>query len=103
MQALDTFAEAVAAIVTHPILGPALAAFLLSIRPLWLSIVAALQRRVEQAWREHGADDDDCHVADRVCAESKLMSMLPRSMVQKAVRKSRESGDSDRPPGPVAP
>ena len=75
----------------------ALAVLAYGVAKAWASM---LVRRADQQWQDHGDDDDNemkvRRVTDKVQAESALMSMLPRGVVERQVRKSRGSG----PPPP---
>lgn len=65
---------------------------------------AVLVRRADQQWKDHGDDDDDeikvHRVTDQVQADSAWMSVLPRGVVERQVRKSK---DSELPPQPDEP
>lgn len=67
----------------------------------WL---AAFERLANQKWIDHGEDDDEdmkiLRVVDEVKADSIMMSMVPRSVVERQVRKS---GGSHPPPPPAKP
>ncbi len=60
-----------------------------------------LVRRADQAYLDHGEGSDEeiivRHVTDRVQAESALMSMLPRGVVERQVRRRKDTGP---PAGP---
>lgn len=59
------------------------------------ALAAMLVRRANQQWQDHGDDDDEeikvTRVTDKVQAESAWMSMLPRGVVERQVRKSKGS------------
>ncbi len=63
-----------------------------------------LVRRADQQWQDDDGDDEVAvnRVTDKVQAESALMSMLPRGVVERQVRRSRGSGPpppNESPPG----
>ncbi len=72
----------------------ALAVLVYGVAKAW---AAMLVRKADQQWIDHGYDDDDDdemkvrRVTDKVQAASALMSMLPRGVVERQVRKRKGS------------
>ncbi len=64
------------------------------------AVAAALVRKADQQWLDHGDDSDQeikvRRVTDKVLADSTLMSMLPRGVVERQVRRRKDTG----PPAP---
>ena len=91
------------AVFASPMLSSAVVAMLGSIWPVWRSFMRALKRRADQAWTEHGDDDDQeiavQRVTDKVRALSLTMNAIPRIVVEKTVRAQKESRPSGSPPG----
>lgn len=79
----------------------AIAVLVYGVAKAWASM---LVRRADQQWNDHGDDDDEeikvRRVTDKVQADSTWLSMLPRGVVERQVRRSRASG---RPPRPKKP
>ena len=102
----DTIMDAFDYVMNNPVLAGAAA---LVAGGVWRVIKAwldALERHANQQWIDHGEDDDQdikvTRVTDKVQANSIMMSMLPRVVVENRVRKVRVSS-STPPPKPTKP
>ena len=82
-------------IEAYPGLTTALGVLMASVWPVIDAWLRALKRHANQKWIDHGPDDNDeikvKRVTDQVQADSMAMAMLPRSVVEKQVRKIKSS------------